>query len=85
MEKEGQIIENPERAGELPSISAIVGSGFLNLNPALVRVQVEPIAEDCTRISVHGVAKEGLIKQRAGEKAARRIVDLLTQALSISD
>ncbi|AEV88310.1 hypothetical protein ACWT_7300 [Actinoplanes sp. SE50] len=65
---------------------AVVGSGAMDLNPAVVTVAV--VAESggthgeggagehrgCeTVVRVRGVAKEGLIKQYAGRKAAERI------------
>jgi hypothetical protein len=53
-------------------IVGIVGSGTANLNPALVTVTIRPSA-DGSRLVIRGVAKEGLIKQRAGEKAAKRV------------
>ena len=61
-------------------MAAVVGSGLLNLNPAVVTVAVVPLAEDRTRATVTGTAKEGLIKQHAGEKAARRIAEQLRQS-----
>ncbi len=52
------------------------------MNPTFVRLQVVPMSETSARVVVHGTAKEGLIKQRAGEKATRRIASLLNEAFS---
>ncbi len=82
LRQEGRAIEGTEPPSDLPTLYAIIGSGIGNLNPALVRVEITPVSEDRTKISIRGTAKEGLIKQRAGEKAARRIAALLSQALS---
>ncbi|MGW1549337.1 hypothetical protein [Streptomyces sp. NPDC002346] len=60
-------------------IRAIVGGGFGNMNPVLITVGLTDGGPECTVASVRGVAKEGLIKQRAGEKTAKRIVALLGQ------
>jgi hypothetical protein len=78
----GRITEGVGPPSDLPTVYAVVGSGFWNLNPAWVRIEIVPISKNLTKVSVRGTAKEGLIKQRAGEKAAKRIVDLLNQAFS---
>jgi hypothetical protein len=61
-------------SGENPGtqIVGVVGSGAGNLNPAVVTVTIHASA-DGSRLVIRGVAKEGLIRQRAGEKAARRV------------
>ena len=60
-----------------PTVSAVVGSGFLRLNPAIVTVEVIPSGDKSTSVLIIGMAKEGLIKQHAGQKAAERIAKLL--------
>jgi hypothetical protein len=57
-------------------IAGIVGAGVGNLNPAVVIVTISASAEG-SRLVIRGAAKEGLIKQRAGEKAARRVAAAL--------
>ncbi|MEV4350071.1 hypothetical protein AB0J83_36900 [Actinoplanes sp. NPDC049596] len=59
---------------------AIMGSGAMNLNPAVVTVTLHA-HEGQTLATVRGVAKEGLIRQRAGQKAARRVADQLLHGL----
>ncbi|AEJ19737.1 hypothetical protein [Gracilinema caldarium] len=78
---EGKVIEDRRIDPNKPAVCAIVGSGLGNLNPALVEVYVVSTKENITKLVIIGTAKEGLIKQYAGEKAARRIADLLTQVL----
>jgi hypothetical protein len=57
-------------------VSAVVPSGFWNMNPALVTVAVAPHEQGtCVRIGAY--ALEGLIKQRAARKAATRIAESL--------
>lgn len=58
-------------------VRAIVGGGLGNMNPVLITVGLADSGPEHTRVSVRGAAKEGLIKQRAGEKTAKRIVELL--------
>jgi hypothetical protein len=57
-------------------VSAVVPSGFWNMNPALVTVAVAP-QEQGTRVRIGAYALEGLIKQRAARKAATRIAESL--------
>ena len=58
---------------------AVLGAGAMNLNPAVVTVTVAESAGSVIA-TVRGVAKEGLIRQRAGEKAARRVAEHLAAA-----
>jgi hypothetical protein len=82
LREQGKITNDAKTPSELPTITALVGAGFFNLNPALVSVQVAPISATLTKVSIHGKAKEGLIKQHAGEKAAKRIADMLNKTFS---
>jgi hypothetical protein len=65
--------------GETPDsqVVGIVAAGFLNLNPAVVTVTIRA-TDDGSKLVVRGVAKEGLIKQHAGEAAAKRVAEVLT-------
>jgi hypothetical protein len=49
----------------------------MNLNPAVVTVWIVEPAPDQVAIRIRGTAKEGLIKQHAGEKAAQRVAQEL--------
>lgn len=77
LEQHGTIIEDAKEPSDLPGLQAIIGAGFFNLNPTLVSVEVAPLTAGATRVMVRGTAKEGLIKQHAGEQAARRVADML--------
>jgi hypothetical protein len=58
-------------------VVGVVGAGVGNLNPAVVTVTISAWAEG-SRVVIRGAAKEGLIKQRAGEKAAKRVAAAMT-------
>ncbi|WP_331772083.1 hypothetical protein OG948_51960 (plasmid) [Embleya sp. NBC_00888] len=58
------------------TIRVVTGGGHLRMNPVLVTVVLTSESET-TRVVVRGTAKEGLIKQRAGEKTAEMIAGLL--------
>lgn len=60
-----------------PTISGVLGSGFLNKNPALVHCEVSAISDQGCTVVITGAAKEGLIKQHTAEKAVKRLIESL--------
>jgi hypothetical protein len=54
-----------------PSYAVLIGTGFSN--PAVVIVTILEGDEQQTKLAIAGFAKEGLIKQHSGEKAAQKI------------
>jgi hypothetical protein len=58
----------------------VTGGGALNMNPVAVTVEATRSGEHTTAVHVRAIAKEGLIKQRAGQKTAKRIAVLLDNA-----
>jgi hypothetical protein len=71
----GRLIEESE---DPVIVRGVVGAGAMNMNPVVLTVTLSPAATGGTTVRVRGAAKEGLIKQRAGEKAARRFTSMLT-------
>jgi hypothetical protein len=69
----GEPIDEARFADDKHELRAVIGSGALNLNPAVVTLQLVATTSASTTIRVRGVAKEGLIRQRAGRKAAERV------------
>ncbi|WP_436526854.1 hypothetical protein [Actinoplanes sp. HUAS TT8] len=59
-------------------LRTVLGAGAMNLNPAVVTVTLTVAGDGSTTVHVRGVAKEGLIKQRAGRQAAERVAAHLT-------
>jgi hypothetical protein len=60
------------------AVSAVVPSGWWNMNPALVTVTVAVAPEEQgTRVRIGAYALEGLLKQRAARKATTRIAESL--------
>ena len=57
-------------------LSAVVPSGFGNMNPAIVRASVAESGAG-SRVVIEAAALEGLVKQRAAAKAAQRVADRL--------
>lgn len=60
------------------SIRVRVGAGKMNLNPALITFRLTAGPGSGTTVRVRGAAKEGWLKQRAGEQAADRAVEWLS-------
>jgi hypothetical protein len=75
LSQEGELRERGEDAAA-PAVSAVVPSGWWNINPALVTVAVAP-QEQGTSVRIGAYALEGLLKQHAARKAATRVADRL--------
>ena len=58
-------------------VVGIVAAGLGSLNPAVVTVTIRAADKGSSKLVVRGAAKEGLIKQRAGESAAQRVAEAL--------
>jgi hypothetical protein len=69
----GDPVDETRLADDKHELRAVVGSGALNLNPAVVTLRLDATTAASTTIRVRGVAKEGLIRQQAGRKAAERV------------
>jgi hypothetical protein len=74
----GRVIARTSPAGGEAVVRGIVGAGVMNLNPAVVTVTMSATGAGGTAIHIRGAAKEGLIKQHAGQKAAERLAALLS-------
>ncbi|MFH8899110.1 hypothetical protein ACH4HG_22345 [Streptomyces coeruleorubidus] len=68
----------PGRDGETIRVVASGGAG--GMNPVVVTALVSKGGENSSKVRLRAAAKEGLIKQRAGEKAATRVAALLHKA-----
>ncbi|MGW4675378.1 hypothetical protein [Streptomyces sp. NPDC004324] len=62
---------------DLVALRVLAGAGFAAMNPVVVTVTVTRAEPDSTGIRVRAVAKEGLIKQHAGERTAQRVASAL--------
>jgi hypothetical protein len=71
----GRIVDQQNSGAGGIVVRGVFGAGAMNLNPALVTVTVTAAADGGTAVHIRGAAKEGLIKQRAGQKAAERIAE----------
>ncbi|MYW66398.1 hypothetical protein GTY65_20400 [Streptomyces sp. SID8379] len=72
---QGQAVATDTDPADGSAIRGVVGTGIGGLNPAVVTLTVTPAATgDGSVVLVRGAAKEGLIKQRGGTKAAERLV-----------
>ena len=62
---------------DVPFLAAVIGSGFLNTNPAVVCLEFVSVDDTTTQVVISATAKEGLIKQKTAEKAVARLKKLL--------
>ena len=61
------------------AMSGLLGTGFLKMNPALIEIKLTALEPGKTRVEITSAAKEGLIKQKTAEKAAKRILEILKE------
>jgi hypothetical protein len=64
----GQVLDSAE------DTLAIVKTGFLRMNPAVLRIRCTDRGGGITSVDVHASAKEGLISQHGGRQAVREFV-----------
>jgi len=67
----GEIVPGGRRA----TLRGLIGSGGLNMNPAVVDVELERRAGGGSLATVRTAAKEGLIRQHSASKAARQVLE----------
>ncbi|HEX7996556.1 MAG TPA: hypothetical protein VF506_21775 [Streptosporangiaceae bacterium] len=77
LESVGTVVARTGPADGQAVVCGVVGSGAMNLNPAVLTVNMASAADGGTILHIRGAAKEGVIKQRAGEKAAKRFEAML--------
>jgi hypothetical protein len=77
---EGSLLDDELPALEHAEVWGLVGVGAGGLNPAVVRVTAIPAGGGGSTTIVRATAKEGLIKQRGGQKAAARVRDALLRS-----
>ncbi len=76
----GRIVAQTRPADGRAMVRGVLGAGTMNLNPAVVTVTMSFTGQGATTLRIRGAAMEGLVKQRAGEKAAQRVATHLLKA-----
>jgi hypothetical protein len=61
------------------TIRVVASGGAGGMNPVVVTALVTKGGENSSKVKLRAAAKEGLIKQRAGEKTAARLAALLSR------
>ncbi len=64
---------------DIPYLSAVVGSGFGQMNPTIICLEYVSGNAASTTISISASAKEGLIKQKSAQKAVLCIKEMLNE------
>ncbi|WP_199825620.1 hypothetical protein [Streptomyces sp. NRRL B-1140] len=79
LERAGRRVDPVPESGEgQRTIRAVVGGGAGGMNPVVVTARVTKDGAFDAQIRLRAAAKEGLIRQRAGERTATRLAALLT-------
>ena len=83
LSKLGELVPNDDIEPSQRVLKAVIGCGFLDMSPAIVRLEIcdgDP-GECAFRISA--AAKEGLIKQDTAPKAVQRVASELLKAICL--
>ena len=76
----GRVEDSEElRKSPNPTVSGVVGSGFFNMNPAIIYAEIVEVEGETCKVILTGAAKEGLIKQRTAEEAVGRLAEALKE------
>lgn len=76
LQRVGRFTDEFTTDSEIPQLSAIVGSGFLSMNPTILHVTVSPLAGGGSSVMITGAAKEGMIKQHSAQRAVLHIKEI---------
>jgi len=72
-------VQPVEFKSKVPIISGLIGSGFMNMNPCVINVELIGAEAEQTLVRISGAAKEGLIKQNTAAKAVNKVTLGLTK------
>jgi hypothetical protein len=72
--KLGKLRTEEDVQSPYPTLRAVIGSGFLNMNPAIVCLEILKGDSSGCELSITAAAKEGIIKQHTASKAVQRVV-----------
>jgi hypothetical protein len=76
LNNKGKLLGTQETSG-IFEIKGLVGSGFFNMNPAILTIWIKQETQKKVQITIRGTAKEGLIKQHTAEKAVLMVAQYL--------
>jgi hypothetical protein len=79
--KMGELKTDDGPKAPYPMLRAVVSSGFLNMNPAVVYLEILEGDESGCEVTVTAAAKEGLIRQHTAAKALQRVVTALRSSV----
>jgi hypothetical protein len=73
----GRLQDSHEIESSNPAVVAVIGSGFMNLNPCMISIEIVSHSDKETIAIIRGGAKEGLVKQHTAEKAVKRVIEAI--------
>jgi len=76
--EDGDLVAQRQPSPGVLEVRGLIGAGTARLNPTVVTVRVAGHDGGGSHVEVRAVAKEGLVKQHAGERTATRYLDELT-------
>ncbi len=73
----GRFQDSSEINSSNPTISAVIGSGFMKMNPCMLTVEIVSHSDKETTAVIRGAAKEGVINQHSAKKAVTRVIEAI--------
>ena len=73
----GRLQDSSEINSPNPIVAAVIGSGFMKMNPCVLTVEIVSRSDKETAAVIRGAAKEGRIKQHTAEKAVVRVIEAI--------
>jgi hypothetical protein len=61
-------------------IASVIKSGWMEMNPCLVMVEIDSGSDKTSNLVITGVAKEGLINQNTAQKAVKKVLKAIQSA-----
>jgi hypothetical protein len=79
LSKLGKLETNDDIKPPYPMLKAVVGVGFLDMNPAIVRLKILAGDSGECELRITAAAKDGLIKRDTASTAVKRVVSELRE------
>lgn len=84
LQKLGELKSDESSKAPYPFLKAVIGSGFFNMNPAVLYYEILNGDSNSCEITITAAAKEGLIKQHTAKKAVKKVKSALNTIINLA-
>lgn len=78
----GRLQDSSEINSPNPTVTAVIGSGFMGMNPCVLTIEIVSHSDKETAAVIRGAAKEGWVKQHTAEKAVAKVIEAINAETS---